>query len=554
MTRARALRSKWSRPAALLALGALGLSYWSCATAQQADSAEAMVVPSVDPLAVEADGEPGHADDRNGAVLLPVLNEEALTARVEAQRRLLGGNLFEDVRGRPVPWITAQGELPDELPDDLVVGADSEDSDALDSIDHALLDSLPGSSGLGAGQAPTAASLTSGQPINGNALGLFVPVEGPPEAEPLAKFYRALEGLRGGQDTDGKVRVLVYGGSHTDADIYPHYVRTYLQERFGDGGHGFVHVARPWRWYRHVDYRVEGAKYWITEHAQRRKGRDDGFYGLMGCSLAAKSKRAFGKVVPRGGAVGSEYEIYFLRQPKGGSFQVLADGTKLATVRTRADEPGPGYHRFSLPEGSHEIEVKLDGNGEVRLFGMTIEREQPGVVVDTLGIGGTRAANMLRWDETTWTDNVRHRDPDLVMMFYGTNEATDEDQPIEAYENDLRAVLERIQGAAPNASCLIMGPGDFPRRADDGTWHNRQRIDDIIAVQRRVAAEMGCGFWDTKAFMGGELSMPLWAAAQPPMAKQDHIHFTKRGYVRIGMALVDAMMLGFDAEGLGAGR
>jgi len=65
-------------------------------------------------------------------------------------------------------------------------------------------------------------------------------------------------------------------------------------------------------------------------------------------------------------------------------------------------------------------------------------------------------------------------------------------------------------------------------------------------VQRTVAAEMGCGFWDTKAFMGGELSMPMWVAAQPAMAKPDHIHFTVRGYVRIGMALVDAMMVGFD--------
>ncbi|MCX4247689.1 GDSL-type esterase/lipase family protein [Paraliomyxa miuraensis] len=534
------MRSSWTRPATVLILGALGLGYWSCATTQEPDPAEASQIPSTDsPGPTDPAQTVAIADESDQPILLPVLNEEALTARVAAQRRLLGGNLFEDVRGRPVPWITPQGELP-EPDDDVVTAADSEGS-----IDDALLDSLPGSSGLGAGAGdPTA--VATGLPVNGNALGLFVPLETEPAA--LAKFYGALEDLRQGRDTDGKVRVLIYGGSHTDADIYPQYIRSYLQERFGDGGHGFVHVARPWRWYRHVDYRVEGAKYWITEHAQRRKGRDDGFYGLMGCSLAAKSKRAFGKVIPRGDAVGATYEIFFLRQPKGGGFEVLADGKKLATVKTRADEVGAGYHRFTLPEGQHEIEVKLDGKGEVRLFGMTIEREQPGVVVDTLGIGGTRAANMLRWDQATWTDNVAHRDPDLVMMFYGTNEATDEDQPISAYESDLRSVLERIQVASPHASCLIMGPGDFPRRSEDGTWHNRPRIDDIITVQRRVASEMGCAFWDTKAFMGGELSMPLWAAAQPPMAKQDHIHFTKRGYVRIGMGVVDALMMGFDGD------
>ncbi|MEX1364342.1 MAG: GDSL-type esterase/lipase family protein [Nannocystaceae bacterium] len=534
----------------LAATAVLGLGgYLSCATTQEPDPAERTGVP--EPLAGGIDESPGPTDadgrtrDPADTPLLPVLNEEALTARVAAQRSLLGTNLFEDVRGQPVPWITPQDELPeDEIGDDQ---DPDQDRDGATKLDDTLLDSLPGSSGLGGGSTPTAARGT----INGNALGLFVPIEGATEGEPpLARFYDALEGLRDGQDTDGKVRVLVYGGSHTDADVYPHYLRRYLQERFGDGGHGYVQLARPWRWYRHVDYRVEGAKYWKTEHAQRRSGRMDGLYGYMGTSLAAKTKRAFGKVIPRGDAVGAEYELYFLRQPKGGSFEVLADGKTLATIKTRAAEPGPGYYRFVLPEGQHEVEIKLRGNGEVRVFGMTVEREQPGVVVDTLGIGGTRAANMLQWNQEIWADNVAHRDPDLVVLFYGTNEATDTDQPIAAYERDLREVLQRLSTVAPRASCLLMGPGDFPRKDETGQWHNRQRIDDIIEVQRRVALERGCGFWDTKAFMGGELSMTLWAAAQPPMAKQDHIHFTKRGYVRLGMALVDAMMVEFDGGAL----
>ena len=538
----------WRRPGLVLAVGALGLGYWSCATTHEPDPAEHSETPEGsrpgDPeLVAEAIG--GHRP--TPAILLPVLNEEALTARVAAQRRLLGGNLFEDVRGKPVPFISRQGEVPSDLQADEFGPPEGQDEGGAKQVDDTLLDSLPGSSGLGGGASMVAATAASGQRINGNALGMFTPIEGLPDGEaPLARFYRALEDLRAGQDSDGKVRVLAYGGSHTDADVYTQYLRTYLQERFGDGGHGFVQVAKPWRWYRHVDYRVEGAKYWITEHAQRRKGRMDGLYGLLGCSLAASNKHAFGKVIPRGDSVGGEHEIYFLRQPKGGSFKVLADGKPIATVKTKADELGPGYHRFVLPEGPHEVEIKLDGNGEVRLFGMTIERESPGVVVDTLGITGTRAANMLTWDREIWADNVAHRDPDLVMLFYGTNEAMDEDQPIGAYENDLRAVLGRIQEAAPEASCLIMGPGDFPRRGADGTWVNRPRVDALIEVQRTVAAEMGCGFWDTKAFMGGELSMPLWVAAQPAMAKPDHIHFTVRGYVRIGMALVDAMMVGFD--------
>ncbi|MEM7157591.1 MAG: GDSL-type esterase/lipase family protein [Myxococcota bacterium] len=525
---------------ALLAAGAVvGLgAYWSCATSipPETIAVNGAESPSAPEPAAEASGtdpEPTPTDEE--PPLLPVLNKEALTARLAAQQSLLGKDLFEDAQGKPIPWITPQDEIPG--------GGDGPGSS---SADDTLLDSLPGSSGLGGTD-----GASTGRVINGNALGLFVPIEAPPGGEsPLSNFYAALEDLRAGNDPDGKVRVLVYGGSHTDADVYTQYLRRYLQQRFGDGGHGFVQVAKPWRWYRHVDYRVEGAKYWKTEHAQRRSGRMDGLYGLMGCSLAAKNKRAFGRVIPRGESVGAEYDLLFLRQPKGGSFKLLADGKVLKTIKTRADAFEPGHHRFTLPEGQHEIEIDLIGNGEVRVFGMTIEREQPGVVIDTLGIGGTRAANMLNWNEEIWADNVKARDPNLVVMFYGTNEATDADQPIRKYERDLREVLKRFSTMAPQASCLLMGPGDFPRKDEEGRWHNRQRIDDIIEVQRRVAAEHGCGFWDTKAFMGGELSMTRWAAAQPPMAKQDHIHFTKRGYVRIGMALVDAMMVEFDGGSL----
>ena len=41
-------------------------------------------------------------------------------------------------------------------------------------------------------------------------------------------------------------------------------------------------------------------------------------------------------------------------------------------------------------------------------------------------------------------------------------------------------------------------------------------------------------------------SMHTWATSRPQMASKDHIHLTKRGYVRMGMVLTDALMAGFD--------
>src|SRR5690606_40676411 len=127
------------------------------------------------------------------------------------------------------------------------------------------------------------------------------------------------------------------------------------------GGHGFVHVAKPWRWYRHVDVAVEGGARWKTEHAQRRDARDDGFFGLLGASLATRDKKATGRISFHNGSVASNFEVYYLAQPRGGSFTIYADGNEVTTVKTAAAEPKAGYYAFELPEGEHDIKVRPRG-------------------------------------------------------------------------------------------------------------------------------------------------------------------------------------------------
>jgi lysophospholipase L1-like esterase len=408
----------------------------------------------------------------------------------------------------------------------------------------ANLDALPGSQGGGRGEGPAAPI------IDGNALGIFVPLE---NAGALDHFYAALRRLKAGEDEDGKVRVLLYGASHTAADIYPTYLRSYLSERFGDGGPGYVSLVQTNRWYRLLAWTVDSTKHWKIEHAQRRDARDDGFYGLLGCSATSKRKAAKSTLTPKiagpDGEHRTTYDLLFLKQPGGGKFTATFNrGDKLVkkTIKTKAKEPGPGYESVTLDGGPHELEVRPVGDGEVRLFGMTVEYDRPGVVVDTLGINGTRAANNLKWDEAIWSDNVRRRRPDLIVLAYGTNEATDSDQSIDAYKARLVDVLDRLRAASPEASCVLMGPGDFPLKGDDGAYGPRPRVPEIVAAQREIAEAKGCAFWDALAFMGGEGSMALWVQSTPPMGRADHIHLTRRGYVRLGMAFTDALMQGFD--------
>ena len=74
------------------------------------------------------------------------------------------------------------------------------------------------------------------------------------------------------------VTVLHYGDSPTTADSITADVRRLFQARFGDAGHGFLLIAKPWAWYGHNGVRLEGRGWKIEPASQSRA--PDGIHGL----------------------------------------------------------------------------------------------------------------------------------------------------------------------------------------------------------------------------------------------------------------------------------
>jgi lysophospholipase L1-like esterase len=333
----------------------------------------------------------------------------------------------------------------------------------------------------------------------------------------------------------------VYGASHTAADFLTDRLRDRLQKRFGDAGHGFVMPVRPWSRYRHIDTRTHNSSGWICDRAHRV---DDevGLYGLAGFACETTAKAQWARVEPSRwspeGTRADRVEVFFLRQRGGGRFELLVDGRVQARISTRSRRRHVGMRRVRVPDEPHTVEIRTLGGGPVRLLGMVLERDRPGVVVDTLGINGQRAAIQLRWQERAWRRQVRWRSPSLIVLAYGTNELAGR-VPIREVRARLKRVVQRIRRAAPSASCLLIGPSDRPQRVG-GTWVVRERQPAVIEAQRAVAHESGCGYWDLAAAMGGEGSMVRWVEAG--LARRDHVHLTRDGYRVLADRLLAALL------------
>ena len=112
------------------------------------------------------------------------------------------------------------------------------------------------------------------------------------------------------------------------------------------------------------------------------------------------------------------------------------------------------------------------------------------------------------------------------MVNYGTNEADFASfiDNVRLYERELRTAIGRLRQALPEASVLVMSPMDRGARTGPGVIETMATIPRIVAIERRVARETGCGFFDTFAAMGGEGTMARWYTAQPRLVSADLIH------------------------------
>jgi lysophospholipase L1-like esterase len=357
----------------------------------------------------------------------------------------------------------------------------------------------------------------------------------------LRRFFEALARLEGGQAQDD-VRVTQFGDSHTAADIQTAAVRRALQTRFGDGGRGFVAIGRPWKRYLQDGVRVGMSTEWAPEKGKLDRGKlvGDGLYGLSGIGLFTRQHgaRAWTDVSSKT----SRAELAYLEQPNGGAFDVFVDGVRVVRVSSRGERTSSAFRSFDVAEPSaHQLEVRAVGDGEVRVYGMSLDRAQHGIVVDALGINGARVTTALSWNEQHWAEQLKHRAPSLVVLAYGTNESTDLDLPQHAYERQLVDALGRVARAVPSASCLLLGPPDRAIDTKDG-WTTAPKIAEIIAAQRRVAEAAGCAFYDQLAAMGGDGSIATWAAEDPPRAQKDRVHLTRDGYAQLGGSFAADLM------------
>ncbi|MEM9188196.1 MAG: GDSL-type esterase/lipase family protein [Myxococcota bacterium] len=371
--------------------------------------------------------------------------------------------------------------------------------------------------------------------------GIEVRIEHP---ERIQSFFTALEATARRQGP-AVTRISHYGDSSIATDLITHTVRRRLQRRFGDAGHGFLLIARGTMPYGHRDVSHAASSRWDVRQIVNNADRD-GLYGFGGVSYRAQvgAYATFGTDDrgPVGGAV-SLFQVYYRQEPNGGEIQLRVDGGEPRRIST-AGEERDRVEIIRVPDGAHELEIRPAGGGPIRLYGVALERDRAGVVYDSLGLVGARARRLLNYNSDHIREQMTQRDPDLLVLGFGGNEADDPIRRIPRYEGEFRQVIRRMRGSRDRA-CLIFGPLDQARRDEYGRIVTIPTVPMIIEAQRAAAAAEGCAFFDTFGAMGGEGSITAWARSRPRLAMTDYRHATPAGYEVIGNLFYKAVLEAF---------
>lgn len=374
-----------------------------------------------------------------------------------------------------------------------------------------------------------------------------VPLEDPQHS--LDDFYRALDQTLRAQGKQGALaaltRITYFGDSLVASDYVTGTLRRKFHDQFGDGGHGFVLMADAWPSYFHNDvFRFASRGFEVSRIVGPYTA--DGLYGLGGVSfLAPPGVRARFGTAEEGsyGRKVSRFRVLYLKQPAGGSLQINLDGNPHSTIETAAPEKSSGVFELQTSDGAHMLEV-VTKSLMTRTFGVILERDTSGVVLDAIGIQGARVRFLDKQDDTHWAEQLKLRDSNLLVYEFGANESGDGfAYSMPDFHETMKAVLLQGQRALPKAGCLVLSAMDRARKEND-VLVSLPIMPHIVREQEATAKELGCAFFDVYEAMGGKGSMAKWF--RRGLGQADFTHPTGYGAQVLGNWVYQALMQGFE--------
>ena len=366
-----------------------------------------------------------------------------------------------------------------------------------------------------------------------------------PESPNFEIFYDKMNKLI--NQKKGKINMYHIGGSHLQADIYTHDVRTFLQSNWPGipGERGWVFPFDLAKTNNPGNYEFSSPNTWTPYRSVNHRPSKYNFdYGLLGAAVTCPDsvitihfKHDRTEVAPGITQLRIFHNI--------GEFPYwMHFGEDEICVLDQYHNPTLGYTDvfFTDPLDTFNLQFQRTGAEapELEIYGFILMNEDPGISYTSIGINGAGLYTYL--DNIRFEEQLKTYPPDFFAFSVGTNDGNvpySKFHP-EVYKRNLEKMMQMVLRANPDCAILLTVPND--------SYYRRRYLNKNIARERTVIEELAREYevavWDMYGIMGGLGSSKTWRNNQ--LMRSDLIHFTFPGYHFKGELFIDAMLKFMD--------
>ena len=349
----------------------------------------------------------------------------------------------------------------------------------------------------------------------------------------------AWENLREKWENKQNLKIRVLGDSHVAGDFLTQELRVILGNA---NSIGFTYPLMP-PYHQNVLLSYDYENFDILDSRKKIEGYNPD-YPLGGVIAVANEGLASLKLDIKEnllniGDKGFTTHIVFSGQPKKGAFVVEDSKGVSLTLTPSSNKWEIANHYLSFP-----ISIRALHQG-AKLGGYFIYKDQNPLLIEHLGVNGVRSDIWLKWDLRALRNELRLLEYDLIVLFYGSNDATLDNINEEKFIENYSRLIEILRDHNPQALILLVSPPPVLlttqkeiRRAT-GVRHIKviQQAPGFEAVRkalRTLAKREGTLLFDASDFISDTGSKDSWV--KDNLSKED-VHLSPSGYKLIAHAL-----------------
>lgn len=331
------------------------------------------------------------------------------------------------------------------------------------------------------------------------------------------------------QFKDRKLNFYHIGGSHLQADIYTHEMRTYLQTNWEglEGERGLIFpfdlagTNNPW------NYVFKSPNKW-KDYRSPVDRPDSIDYGLMGAIVecpdsAIQLSFAYDKTEVKPG-----FDRLRIYHNKGDFPYELNFGEDEIFVLRKQNNPLIGYTDVYFTDKMERFDLFFARDTvmdyTLRIFGFQLSNKEPGISYNTIGVNGASLPTYLK--NKYFEEQLKEFPPDFFAFSIGTNDANVPYASFrpEVFRANLDSVLQIVMRANPNCAILLTVPND--------AYYKKKYLNKNVEREREMIIQLAkkyeAAVWDFYGIMGELGSSKTWS--RNGLMRGDLVHFTASGY------------------------